>query len=667
MKKLLCLLPLLVLAVTGYAEETKTLEDLTVTANKMEENPQDMPATISVFSDVDISDKSIKETQDVFLRVPNMHLTKMGPTGGFENIASIRGITSFMTGGSVFGFYVDEIYQPTFDINLIDVERIEVLRGPQGTLYGRNSEAGVINVISKEPENVWSADAKASYSSYNTQELFLAGNGALIPDKLFLRISGNYKRSDGFFENTANGDEDVNEGSSYDGKIALKYKPTSKLTADLKLNYQNYDSNYSEFSTFDKVQDGDLEVSVDDDGYVDRDFFSAALKLSYEIQKVKLTSITSALNNDYSNENDVDFTSSHVSGLQTNAKAEIYSQELRLNSTDESSPLKWTSGIYLYNDNEEQKIDYSYYAYSAVYKQSGETEQTGAALFGQADYTIGNFTLTAGLRYEHEHQEFDYEWSGAYTPTSGSADENYNALMPKAAISYRITEDVQTYVSVSRGFKSGGFNLSSDPGKAYDSEYTWNYELGVKSKLLQDRLILNAAVFYIDWTDMQVEQPSYPDYIVDNAAEATSKGFELEVRVLPMPWLDIYGSFGYVDAEFDEYTLDGVDYSDKKVTNAPQNTYSLGATMRFLENCFFNAEINGTGKIYYDVDNSKKQTSYEIVNVKAGYETEKYDIYLWANNLLDEAYSTRAFEMSGEWYARSGDPLTVGVDLVYRF
>lgn len=672
MNKLILTLMALLIAISGYSQDQPvTLEEMTVTANKTEEDPQNIPSTISVFSDVDVSDKSIKETKDIFMRIPNMHLTKMGPTGGFENIASIRGITSFMTGGSVFGMYIDEVYQPSFDINFIDVERIEVLRGPQGTLYGRNSEAGVINIISKEPENKWTAEAKTSYSSYNTKELFLAGNGALIQDKLFMRLAGKYKSSDGFFENTANGDDDVNKGTNLDGKAGFKFKPSVKLTADLNLHYQNYDSNYSEFSTFDKVQDGDFEVSVDNEGDVERDFLSSSLKIAYDMQSVRFTSITSALNNEFSGGNDVDFTKASVMDLLTEKDSKIYSQELRLNSLSKTSPLKWTTGLYFYKETNDQKITFDMIPYNVSSKQIGDTEKAGAAIFGQADYTIGKFLVTAGLRYESEHQEFDYEWKdGAmmgYEEQKGSTDDDFSAIMPKAAISYRLTPEMQTYASVSRGFKSGGFNLSSDPGKSYDSEYTWNYEIGFKSKLADNKVMLNAAIFYIDWQDLQVEQPSYPDYIIDNAAEATSKGFELEARALPVSWLDIYGSYGYADAEFDEYKLNGVDYSGKNVPNAPNHTYSLGTTMRFLDHWFFNTEVNGTGKIYYNTENSKEQTSYEIVNLKVGYETERFDIYLWAANILDEAYSTRAFEMSGNWYARSGDPRTVGIEVGLRF
>lgn len=660
-----------------YADEDEqqknqavSLESITVTANKMEENPQDIPMSITSFDEIEILDRSIKQTSDIFQRIPNIHMTKMGPVGLSENIASIRGITSFMTGGSVFGFFVDEVFCPSADINLVDVQRIEVLRGPQGTLYGNNTEAAVINIITKDPENEWAGDISLSYGNYNTIETVLAGGGALVEEKLFLRLAGKFSSADGYFNNTVDDDDEVNEGETYDGRISLRYKPSEKLTADLKVNLQSYDTNYAEFSTFDKVMDGDFDISVNDPGKVDNDFASGSLKIAYDMKNVRLTSITTALNDDSSYGNDVDFTAYDYLGFEAGTDRSLYTEELRLNSLS-ASPLKWTAGVYLYTGEEDGSIFFDLKPYGVRSEQYGNTDSTGMAVFGQADYTIDRFVITAGLRYEHEEKDYDYEWKGGalvgYTPCAGSSEEDFDALLPKLALTYHATDNFRPYASVARGFKSGGFNLSSDPGEAYDSEYTWNYEVGFKSELFDNKVQLNAALFYIDWEDLQVEQPSYPDYIIKNAAEATSKGAELELSVRPVTGLEIYGSVGYVDATFDEYTLDGVDYSDKDIPNSPSHTYSLGSTYRFCEHWMVNAEINGTGTIYYEADNVKSQDSYRIVDLKAGYEADKFDVYLWGRNLFDEAYATRAFEMSNEWWARAGDPLTCGVTFRYRF
>ena len=656
-------------------KEAVAMDSITVTANKMEETPQQIPMSISAMDEIDISDKAVKQTSRIFQCMPNMHMTKMGPLGA-RNIASVRGITSFMTGGAVFGFFVDDVFYPSADINLVDVERIEVLRGPQGTLYGKNTEAGVINIITKAPENLWAGDVSLSYGNYNTLETMFAGGGALVKDKLFLRMAGKFWDSDGYFTNTVDDDDQVNEGRTYDGRISLFYKPTDKLTADLKINLQNYDSNYAEFAPFDKVMDGDFDVAVNDPGQTTKDFTNGSLKVAYDMKNLRLTSITTALNEDSACENDVDFTENDSSFLKTKAEINSYTQEFRLNSLT-SSQLKWTTGVYLYTGSDDQRQIYDAKSMGGM-TLSGNSDDSGVAVFGQADYTINRLVVTAGLRYEYEKKDFDYEWdshglySYYYPAASGTVDKDFDAILPKLALMYHLTEDFRPYACVSRGFKSGGFNLSTDPGQAYDSEYTWNYELGFKSELFENKVQLNAAVFYINWEDLQVEQPSYPDYVIENAAEATSKGVEIELTVRPVTGLKLYGSLGYVDASFDEYTNDGVDYSGKDIPNSPSRTYSLGGTWRFYEHFMVNAELNGTGTIYYEADNVKSQDSYEIVNLKAGYESNSFDVYIWAENLFDQAYATRAFSMNNmsggqDWWARAGDPLTFGVTVKYRF
>ncbi|WP_303851297.1 TonB-dependent receptor [Seleniivibrio woodruffii] len=665
----LLLAALLLFAVSAAAEEV-VLNPIEVTANKMSQDVQSVPAGITVFTDQDTADKGISQTKDIFERTPNMYLTKMGPLG-YENMASVRGITSFMTGSPVLSFYVDDVYYPGFDINLLDVERIEVLRGPQGTIYGRNSEAGVINIITKQPENEWSGTFGASYGSYDTYDANFSGNGALIKDRLYVRTALKYTSTDGYFENVADGSDDVDKATAFDGKLAFTLVPNSSWNISLKADGQKYDSNYAEFSTFDKVKDGDFEVDVNQPGSVERDAYGLSLKADYEKGGGKFTSITNFRNEEYDSLNDLDFTSYDMMELSTYKKTDSFSQEFRYVSGGTASPIRFTSGLYFYKEKEEQKVGFDMIAYSVLSMRYGDTDTTGAAVYGQADYTVGKLVLTAGLRYENTQKDFDYRWAGGnmigYTDTDGSTDRSFDAVLPKASVTYNFTDNFRAFVSASRGFRSGGFNLNSDVGRAYDSEFTWNYEAGVKAELLNRKMMLSASVFRIDWTDMQVEIPSYPDFVIENAAEARSKGFEAEVRYLPVGWAEIYAGAGFVNAEFEDYETSAADYSGNKVPNVPENTYNVGTTLRFLNNWFVNAEMTAAGKIEYDAENSMHQNSYQVANARIGYETEKFDVYLWAKNIFDEAYATRAFEMSGEWYARAGDPRTIGVNMNYRF
>jgi len=672
MKKIVSLLIVMLTAVALHAAEKADfmLDQITVTANKIEQNPQEIPESISTFSQVDIQDQSIKRTADIFERIPNMHMILMAPLG-YENINGIRGINSFMTGQPVFGFYVDDVYYSGTDINLIDVERIEILRGPQGSLYGRNSAAGVINIISKAPTNEWSADLGISYGNYNTKSVDFSGNGAIIKDKLFIRISGSHKETDGYFENSANGSDDVNKGQSFDGRLSLLYKPTEKFKLDLRFDMQDYDSNYAEITDYDKALSGDYKVNVDEEGDLKKDSHGASLKLDYSLKNLILTSVTSARNEKYDSVNDIDFTPNPMMTLGTIKETDLYTQELRVSSKDKNAKLQWTSGLYFTNEKVDQSIKFSMPMMKVNVLKDGETKTKGVALFGHADYRLGKFMLTAGLRYDNEKKDFDYDWSGGAMigspDKSGSTDESYEAILPKAAITYNVTDNFRTYASVSRGFKSGGFNLNTSPGQSFDSEFTWNYEVGFKSELMDKKLTLNGALFLIKWDDIQVEQPTYPEFVVKNAAEATSKGLEIEIAYRPVNGVKLYANAGLTNAEFDNYKKGAVDYSDKKVPHVPNQTFALGGTFRFLDHWFINAEVNGKGKAYYDADNTKAQDSYELINMKAGYESDRFDIYVWAKNLGDKTYADRAFLYNGNWVAKAAAPLTFGIDAGIRF
>jgi iron complex outermembrane receptor protein len=254
-----------------------------------------------------------------------------------------------------------------------------------------------------------------------------------------------------------------------------------------------------------------------------------------------------------------------------------------------------------------------------------------------------------------------------YPDTEGSSDETFDAWLPKFAISYKGLENVMPYLSLSRGFKSGGFNLKSGAGQSYDSEFNWAYEAGLKTNWLGNRLHADLAFFLTKWDDLQVEQPDYPDYTVVNAAAVTSYGAELEIRALPLRHLELTGALGYTHAEFDDFELDGQKLRGFTVPNVPNFSAQLGGTYRFDNGVFLNADYIRTGSRYADAKNDCVLGAYQTVNAKIGYEWENYDVYLWGKNLFDETYVTRAFSMGNDWYGRAGNPLTFGLSADIRF
>lgn len=684
-------------------QEEYELETMTVTAQKREENIQEVPASITALSEIQIEDAGIKDIEDLVYYTPNLHIVKSG--NRIEQTPIIRGMYNRMNPNPTVGVFVDGVSYSrhlAYDPDLCDIERIEVLKGPQGTLFGRNTEAGAIRIITKKPGNIWEGKASAGYGDYESQDCSATMRGPLIKDRLFFGISGKRYLSDGYYENDYLGTDDVEDRDDLSGRATLRWTPTDAWDIMLSTNWDRCDDGYGGFAPLEEMRHHTHHVNLDYVGDLENDLNGQSLSLDYEGDWFRFTSITAHRDVDYDLDYDMDFTQFDMIRNYYDMDHDQWSQEVRLASPKDSGPFKWLVGVYYLDEDFDTDCIFDWRQgfpewwippYKTALKSEVDTENY--AFFGQATYTLWEkLGLTAGLRYDHDKKEFkgtqfdtpDFMNAGV---TSVKADKTFIEWLPKFAVDYRFTQDFMGYASISRGYTSGDFNSldASVLGVPYDREYSWNYEIGVKSSWLDRRLILNLAAFYIDWKDKQVFiHTGALSNIIKNAAEATSLGFEIEALARPVRGLEIVGSFGYLDTEFDEFTdpiydqygakIGEKNYKDKELENAPEYSYNLAVQYRyplFNSNTLFSRlELQGVGDFYYDLDNEKKESSYEIVNAKLGYEGKYkgygFDLYLWAKNIFDKEYGTAAWgtDQMG-WFARAGDPQTFGVTLTVRF
>ena len=307
-----------------------------------------------------------------------------------------------------------------------------------------------------------------------------------------------------------------------------------------------------------------------------------------------------------------------------------------------------------------------------------ESKVSNYAVFGNVSYQFSEkWEAIAGLRFDYQKVKFNYDdkWNMGFPNSEGEDEANFNEWLPRVGLNYYASNDVMMYASISRGYKSGGFNMLTPPNLSpkFEPEYTMNYELGMKSEWFDNRVRFNSSVFWIDWKDQQVEQQLYPKSFTQNAGNTVSKGIEFELSWLIQPGLTAWANGGYNDASFNDFVskvydnsgnvIGENDYHGNRPANAPKYTYSLGIDSNFLENYFVYFDYSVTGDFYFDSANTKKQDNYGTLNLRGGYTNDTIDITLWAKNLLDEKYLTRAFAMGGEWYGRSGDPMTFGASV----
>jgi iron complex outermembrane receptor protein len=677
---IICGVAMLLVANAGVAAEQSELEldSITVTAQKQEEDVRDVPTSITVVGQEEITDKNIQSLGAMADYVPNFTLFFDGASG--MNSPTVRGIhapvesLTVSTGLNIDG--VPVLSATGFENALVDVERVEVLRGPQGTLYGKNTEAGAINIITRKPDNDYRAKLSAEVARLLSAEagdqlkdvFTLSASGPVLKDRLFLGLAGKFFEKDGFVENTLTGDP-VDDKEHWYGRAHLRWTPTDRLDISLIASMLRYDDDAPSMSLAElgagrfrlpPFEDRKVSPNLRDGNRAREE--TQALKIEYGItDAMTLTSVTSR--REYQDRSVVDWDCSPMTlmhGDKDNTYTKI-SQELRLDSS--SDKLKWLVGLYYDHDHNEVDMVTSSIVPGMASTKSRDFRGESYAVFGQLDYALtSKLHLIGGLRYELQEQEYEDNIADSRT------DETWDEFAPKVALEYHFTPEWMAYASISKGYRSGGFNIVSTDSRflTYDEEKLWSYELGWKSLFWNNRLQLNGAVFYMDITDMQVNEAVSPmESHLTNAAEASAIGVELEVAARVYRGLTLSAGFGYTDLEFDKFEDALGDYSGNRNPYAPEYTFNLGAQYRSARGIYARVDLIGCGKMYFDKGNDYSRSAYEVVNAKLGYETEHVDIYLYGKNIFDEEYDSNGYYDG--FYVIYSDPGEVGLQVTCRF
>ncbi len=670
------------------ATESYQLETYRVTAQKTEADAQKIPVSVTVASETMLDDADIDDTIELTRLVPNVYLKKSTS----ENVIIMRGLTSFESSiYSPTAVYVDDLLVPLHYghlVDLVDIDRAEILRGPQGSLYGGNSLAGVINIITRRPDNKTRLKLHGDISGYagggnNSLEynIGLSAAAPLVSDRLYLSVAGSWTKGDGFMTNCYFDDDTAGRVDRKNARAVLRWTPAPAFDISFSADILDNDDRIAVYR-FDDGYYRTAPYTVDQDtvAFQKESGHSRNLRVAYTGDGLKFLSVTGF--RDYTNENLQDYDNTadpmnYYGAHLSDYDDRFISQEFRLSSARDGVPFTWLMGLYGFTEETDINQD------NDVWMQYADTaiDTEGYAVFGEGTYTLfDRLHLTAGLRYDVRKTEGEKVDSGI-----AIADDMDNAeVLPKVSIGYDLTDAAYGYITVSRGFLAGGYNYSNavdTASFAYDPEYTLNYELGFKTGWLDNRLQANLALFYIDMTDKQAVQMDYGEgYIitkVDNAAEAHSRGVELELRARPARGWDISAGIGYTDAEYDEwiatewnsdYTdLTRNDYSGKTVPSVPEYTGHLGIQYRYAGGFFTRVDVNAVGPLYADQKNRLKEDAYALVNLQLGYETEHFDVVVWGKNVFDTEYHTVTYDWDGWKMVQDGDPARFGIRVVTRF
>jgi iron complex outermembrane receptor protein len=686
-------------------ESINTLDELMVTAEKKEELLQKIPASITALNAKQINAFGLWNTKEITGIIPNLYSADPGDA---RDITSVRGITTSSYDPAV-ATYIDGVNQFSLDTyipTLFDVERIEVLRGPQGTLYGRNAMGGVINIITKQPNNISSGFADISIGNYNQQRITAGIKTPLIKDKLFFGASILSNKRDGYYTNEfTQGSYDNQNGLS--GNYFLKYIVSSRW--DINLNFKHLaNENQGPFPLVfgtEEALNNPYHLNQNSTTTMKDKTSNTSLSIHYRGNSFNFSSQTAYQQNYryYTNPIDGDFSPIDAISVINNYGSKwnnnkVLTQDFKFTSAPSSnSKLKWTAGAFLFYQDAPVK-QATRFGIDANLMMIGDslfsiintstTLKKGFAIYGQATYALSDkLNMSFGLRNDYENQTLsilgEYQRDPSpelYTTTPDTLGRtNFNALSPKLSLDYQVNNYSLWYGSYSKGFRAGGLSpLSSDPSQppliGYLPEYSNNFETGIKNNWLNNKLILNIALFYTKVTDAQVPSLILPDAITitKNTGQLTSKGMEVEIFAIPVKGLLLQYSFGTTNARYDKLEIASqgasVNLAGKRPIFTPSSTSLLAAQYSYPVSSELKIMLRGEwkyiGTTYFDLANSIQQSPYHLLNAKLGMEYKRTALSFWAKNLAGTKYISYGYDFGA---VHLGDPAIFGTSFSYKF
>ncbi|MBI6939762.1 TonB-dependent receptor [Pseudomonas putida] len=723
------------IAASADNKSEPALETVTVTAQHREQTLQEVPVAVSAIKGTSITADGVRSMGDITTFVPNA--AAKNPDGDGRPRWYIRGLGTGDTGAATVypvGIYADDVYLNAPIAGggpLFDLERIEILRGPQGTLYGKNTTAGAVNVISKKPTFDTDGYGTIGLGSKNERIVTGAVGGALVDDKLAGRVSLYSEERDGFQHNDYDGHTygDVN-------KKAIRLQFLAQLNPDLdallKLHSRQFKGDGSNGSLpvgryynvgYERPHGRDIALNVNEDYRLDHD--GASLTFNWYLGDYTLTSISAY---DYirnRSTTDADYTPYEVNGAAiTDNSYRQWSQELRLASAQDR-PLHWLVGAHYFHedlDSAAQRIvtpgptpngTGSNQVGTTAFRDMGYDHRTDSyALFGNLTYDFTDaFSVTGGLRWTQEKKDIDLDLTqltratanGPLIPLAGvgtngnrQEDKTWEAWTYDLTPEYRINDNLRVFFRYAHGFRSGGFNTGLSTSLAQlttvDPEELDAYELGLKSEWFDRRLTVNANVFYYDYSDIQVNLLTVNNGVLTtaltNGAKGKVKGAELEIEGQPTERLHLRAAVSFLDTEYTDFkntnpTTGAVtgDYSGNSFVRSPRNVVSLGADYTIALDIggklVAGGDVSFRDKEYFLADRQSSadatltQPHYTLANTRLTWfsANDKLSVTGFVNNLTDRRYQVhgRPNGTAGQYVITYGDPRTVGLSVTSRF
>ena len=669
---------------------------VTVTAQKQPADRQKVPVSVTAVTRETIDAAGIRVVSDAALFAPNTVFTE-GTARKLSN-ARFRGIGSSPNNPAITTFIdgVPQLNANSSSLELLDVDQIEFVRGPQSALFGRNTLGGLVNVTSSRPSMTgWTGSLALPFANHGAWTVRGGVSGPVVEDKVAVGFSVAQVSRDGFTVNAITGN-DVDSRSAFSIKGQVLFTPNVNwATRVIVTGERARDGDYGLHDVA-ALRASPFQVARDFEGSADRDIFGTTIQVRRTGGPVAFSSTTGIVSWTTRDITDLDYTPAPLVRRDNAEDARQFTQEFRVASPDQAPlvlsddvTLRWQAGAFFFSQAYQQDAINAFspglVAPFAVSQHAPRSalDDSGIGLFGQATVTLGDrLDLSAGLRVDHESKDATLEtfFDPAIAPVMRvEAEEGFANVSPQVAVAYRLRPESTVYATVGRGFKAGGFNSASPAGReAYGEEQAWHVEGGLKTLLAGGRVTANAAIFHIDWQDLQlnVPDPAVPaQFFIANVGGATSKGVELELAARAAPGVDVFATFGYTHARFGAGSVSGpLGLEGNRLPNTPDTTFGLGGQYSRAvgsATAFGRIDLWRSGAFQYDDANSLGQDAYTLVHLRGGYAAPRWLAEVFVRNAFDAAYIPFAFPYPGfapsGFVGELGAPRSVGASIGLRF
>jgi iron complex outermembrane receptor protein len=692
---------LLVFPTVAAAQSTPavTHPTVTVTAQREPADPQTLPLSVSTIPADWLRAARITWISDAVVFAPNAVVTEFSARKlSNPRIRSVGAspanpaVTTYLDGVPVLNANASSL-------EFTGIEQVEFVRGPQSALFGRNTLGGVINIASERPSlGGWRGDIVAPFGNFGSREV-RGTVSAPVGDRVAFGVSAGHAEREGYSINRVTGD-DVDQRSADFGKAQLLVAPSPRWETRVIVSGERAEDGDYALNDLEAVRANPFVVERNFEGFTERSLFNATVVNRYEGGSISLTATTGFIAWDTQDQTDLDYSPYPLATRRNNEEARQFTQEVRVASQatrpitlSSATTVKWQAGVLFFTQDYDQLAVNSLAPFVASPLLGIAVQQTspraalgdtGLGVYGQGTFTFNDaLDVTLGARVDHENRDARLETF--YTPTIAppiivDTDASFSNLSPQFAIGYRLDQNRMLYASAARGFKAGGFNPASPAGaEAYGEERSWNIEGGLKTAWAGGRVIANAAIFFTDWSDLQLNlpNPQVPaQFYVANVGSAASRGVELELMARPAAGVAVFSSFGYTHARFgDNTTSSGLDVSGNEVPFTPDFTFAIGAqltreiTSRLA--LYGRGELTASGAFHYDDINAASQGAYSLVNFRAGLRSGMFFAEGWVRNAFDTLYVPVALAYPGlapsGYVGEPGRPRTFGISLGVSF